>query len=59
MKGLILIKAESFGWSEKVNGEYVPLPLTRQATEAQVVEHVFARYPEAHAVQFDRDFPRG
>ena len=55
MYGLILIRAESFGWSEKVDGTYVPLPFTIFASEAQVIADVFDRHPDADAVQVDRN----
>ena len=51
----ILIRAESFGWSEKVDGTYVPLPFTTLASEAQVIADVLDRHPDAHAVQVDRN----
>ena len=51
----ILIRAESFGWSEKVDGTYVPLPFTIFASEAQVIADVFDRHPDADAVQVDRN----
>ena len=54
----VLIRAESFGWSERVDGTYVPLPFTPLASEAQVVADVFARHPEANAVQVDRNHPK-
>ena len=57
MANIALIRAESFGWSERVDGTYVPLPFTPQATESQVVADVFARHPEANAVQVDRNYP--
>ena len=51
----ILIRAESFGWSEKVDGTYVPLPFTIFASEEQVIADVFDRHPDADAVQVDRN----
>ena len=51
----ILIRAESFGWSEKVDGTYVPLPFTTLASEAQVIADVLDRHPDADAVQVDRN----
>ena len=51
----ILIRAESFGWSEKVDGTYVPLPFTSFASEEQVIADVFDRHPDADAVQVDRN----
>ena len=51
----VLIRAESFGWSERVDGTYVPLPFTTLASEAQVVADVFERHPNANAVQVDRN----
>jgi hypothetical protein len=54
MQGLYHLKWTEGGWCQDVDGVYVPLPFTAKATEYEVVQDLFRRHHDAHAVQVDR-----